>query len=343
MATNLQLEFIFNRADVKEALSLWKRDKLDPQADWERKCFTALFPIVVLVVVQYYVRKYPVPAVAVLAAILIAGIVLVVLVRKSNRRATPQSIKIEVSETDIVVSNSHSRVVYEWPTFGDRLEFQNLFVFADHKNRPVLVIPKRAFPDQGSLEWFRDRAVTTPKNSAPVSNGNPVASTGVPLDKISLTLDMRFRDYLVCALVSLTTWGLCLFIIVIIHVTSLLRIPTNSPLDDFGFLVMVYLVGVICCIISSALRCKRWADNNAAYQKVVVTDECVASYNSENVAAIPWAQLGRWLETPWNFILWRRGFWMILPKRAFASRNDVDRCRALLGFRSKRSRCFFGS
>ncbi len=57
---------------------------------------------------------------------------------------------------------------------------------------------------------------------------------------------------------------------------------------------------------------------------------------------LPWSRFARYKEACWMFILWRGPFWIMLPKRAFESWDDVDRCRHLLQSHLQRSRWFLG-
>ena len=51
------------------------------------------------------------------------------------------------------------------------------------------------------------------------------------------------------------------------------------------------------------------------------------------------ASFPHYKETPWSFILWQGAgkVWLLLPKRAFASSEDMARCRELLAGHSKPS------
>jgi len=78
-------------------------------------------------------------------------------------------------------------------------------------------------------------------------------------------------------------------------------------------------------------------------QQMAFSEESIAFAGSDGSGNLPWEAYTRYKETRWSFILWGRDqAWLLLPKRSFASTDDLVRLRALLGRQLRQSRWFFG-
>lgn len=77
-------------------------------------------------------------------------------------------------------------------------------------------------------------------------------------------------------------------------------------------------------------------------REFILSDTSVAFAGMDATATLPWSRFTYYKETAGRFLLWRGSFWIMFPKRAFASWDDVTRCRELLDRHLQRSRWFLG-
>ena len=77
-------------------------------------------------------------------------------------------------------------------------------------------------------------------------------------------------------------------------------------------------------------------------QEIALSEESVAFAGTDGSGTVPWTRFKHYKETPWSFIVWRGSLWMMFPKRAFTSWEDLSRCRDLLERHLRRSRWFLG-
>jgi hypothetical protein len=110
----------------------------------------------------------------------------------------------------------------------------------------------------------------------------------------------------------------------------------------FVFVVPFFLVSVT--MIISIFSIHGWR-SHAKYngpQKIAVSEASVDFANADGSGTVPWTSFKQYKETLWSFIIWRGSHWIMFPKRAFASRDDLSRCRELLDRHLQRSRWFLG-
>jgi len=77
-------------------------------------------------------------------------------------------------------------------------------------------------------------------------------------------------------------------------------------------------------------------------QEIALSEEYIAFAGADASGTLPWTTFMYYKETWWSFILWRGSFWMVFPKRAFTSWDDLSRCRELLDRHLRQSRWFRG-
>jgi YcxB-like protein len=85
--------------------------------------------------------------------------------------------------------------------------------------------------------------------------------------------------------------------------------------------------------------------SNAKYsvpQGIALSEDSIAFAGADASGTVPWTSFTHYKETPWSFILWRGSHWVMFPKRAFTSWDDLNRCRDLLHRHLQRSRWFLG-
>src|SRR5262249_42109739 len=120
--------------------------------------------------------------------------------------------------------------------------------------------------------------------------------------------------------------------------------PVNSNTKVFCLFVLPF-----CTLMSAAMvpiiAFKTWRDHTKYLvpRRLVLGGEAVEFVTSHESGTIPWTNFQFYLENRWSFIMWnpRGRSWDLLPKRAFASAADLERCRALLKLRLRPSRWFF--
>jgi hypothetical protein len=78
--------------------------------------------------------------------------------------------------------------------------------------------------------------------------------------------------------------------------------------------------------------------------EVALSEQGITFAGREASGVLPWNNYARYKETPWSFILWKGhgSISTLFPKRAFRSRDDLSRGRALLARNLQRSRWFLG-
>ena len=291
-------------------------------------------------------------------AVVVGGSVLFVIWKRKFRKTVPQTVQLEISESDFMILAADSRVALPWSTFSECVESPDLFVLSDRSKRSLIIVPKRAFPDKSSQVWFRDQATSATHQATPTRSELPVPApaTSVPVpapatsaNRVALTVRPRFRDYLACTLASWRTRGICLFVGGLVVGVSLYAAANpppnavNSPAKVFIlFVVPFILICVTMIVMLSSVHSWRLHVKYGGPEDIALSDESVVFSGANGSGVLPWTRFDHYKETPWHFILWRGSNWMMLPKRAFSSWDELNRCRDLLDHRLKHSRWFVG-
>jgi hypothetical protein len=78
--------------------------------------------------------------------------------------------------------------------------------------------------------------------------------------------------------------------------------------------------------------------------RIVLSKESIQITSSDEASVIPWKTYKYFKETRRSFIIWdpKGSHWFLLPKRAFTSAADLEKCREFLAQNLKPSRQFFG-
>lgn len=79
-------------------------------------------------------------------------------------------------------------------------------------------------------------------------------------------------------------------------------------------------------------------------QEWVLSDQSLAFASRDGNGVLPWTTYTRFKETRWSFILWNPvgSAWIMFPKRALNSDDEVRLCQALLSRQLQQSRWFCG-
>ncbi len=258
---------------------------------------------------------------------------------------------LEISGNDITVSGPATKVTMPWSAFGECQESPELFVLADRPKRMLLVIPKRAFPNETSQTWFRDAANTHMSLAEQPESEARALPQSLNGDWVSFTVQLGFRDYLDRTAASWRTRGFMLAMTGMfagVSAYAALNPPPNAvisaPVAFFAFVAPILLVTT--AIITVIVAIYSWLTNlkYAAPQRVAISEDSIAFSGAQGQGTLPWTAYTRYKETRWSFILWNHAspVWTMFPKRAFESIDDVSRCGALLARHLVKSRWFLG-
>jgi hypothetical protein len=271
--------------------------------------------------------------------------------RQLARGDPPVPTRLEISENEVAIRSLESKVTMPWSAFSQVLESPNLFVLLDRPRGILWILPKRAFPDETSQSFFRALSsnrcgqVVAPPTEAP-----RVAPATSP-DKITLQFQLRFRDYLDRTIASRRTWGIILAVAAMVVGTFIYSAAHPPPQPVYSatqvfFMAVPPFVLVMATMVVMLTSIYHWRAHTQYLvpQELVLSNEGIAFSSQDESGTLAWTIYPRFKETRWSFILWqpRSSVWLLLPKRSFASIDDVRRCEALLTTHLHRSPWFFG-
>jgi len=344
----LRLEYACTEAETAEARSLNLRKQFGG-SKWRTNFALCALLVAMLVGAWFRFREIPEGYRALILAAIVGGSVLFVFWKRRIRKTVPQTIKLEISETDFTILGADSRVVLPWSAFSECLESPDLFVLSDRSKRMLIVVPKRAFPSEDWQTWFRQQGTNATRPTTPFCSELPVPPASTSADRVALTVQPGFRDYLACTVASWRTWGICLVPGVLLLGISLYSAANpppnvvNSAAKVFLlFVVPFFLVCVTMIVMIFSVHSWRLHVKYAGPEEVALCEESIAFSSANASGVFPWTRFEHYKETRWHFILWRGSRWMMLPKRAFTSWDDLNRCRELLDHRLRHSRWFLG-
>jgi hypothetical protein len=267
------------------------------------------------------------------------------------RRAAAGATRIEVSEPGLSVQGSGSEGQIPWSAFSRCLESPNLFLLVNRTKSTVLVIPKRAFPDEGTQDWFHTLATNQLSLADRPPAEPPPLAPSIAEDAVQLKIRLRYRDYLDRTLASWRTWGFFIAMAALCAVTGLfvlLNPPPNAAVlatQALFMFMLQFLVLMLALMILVGSAHTWWTCSRMAVsQEVALSEKSIAFSGSDAIGTLPWTAFTNYKETRWSFILWnsRTSAWTMFPKRLFTSSSDRDRCRELLGCHLQESRWFTG-
>jgi hypothetical protein len=189
------------------------------------------------------------------------------------------------------------------------------------------VLPKRAFPDARSCDWFRTVAGAARPESSEVGDGDRLAPAPSPQPgSVTLVFRLRYRDYLDRSFASWFTRGMAIFF-VLIMLGAFIAASMNPPEHPvysagqvFAFFVLPFLVVIALMVfILGATQC--WLSHFRVEQTVTLSDTAISEVSAGGQSVMNWETPTRFKETPWSFIVWwpRTQGWLQLPKRAFST------------------------
>jgi hypothetical protein len=350
VAQTLQLEYACNKTEREEAQTLLLRKQIGRGSKWLTR--VVLFVIALGLLLGTYVqirRDFSSPR----APYIFGGLILVastfVFWKNRRRGSRPGTNKVEVSEIGVTLMAGGTRVESPWAAFGDMLESSNLFVLVDRTRSSLLVLPKRAFPSESWQTWFRSLVNNRPKPE--LQTVLPAPAPASKRDVIALSFRLGFRDYVARALASWFTWGMVLGFAGMILVISIQqgmkpdpRAVYSSAQVYFMFMLPVTLLMGVMVVLISAIH--PWVSHRKHLipREIAISEESLTELSADGTSVVPWTAFSRYKETRTCFIIWSRPGrgWLMFPKRAFCSANDLERCRALLHKKLHQSRWFIG-
>jgi hypothetical protein len=348
----LRLEYTCTSAEKNEAEGLLILDQLGASKSSKLLSKIILIIIAIFMLIGCYLKIYQDfpghPILCGVAEFLVWAIVYAIIARKSVTR--PPSIQVELSTDSVRINTLNGQGSVSWKAFNKVWETENLILLR-HKDGVVYIFPTRIFPDEESLEWFREKSsagILQSSSDEPMPIHTPVG-LATPGD-IVLQFKTSYRDYMDRTLASWRLRGICLLFLFIIGISFVSAALNPSPAAIFSpvqvffyfmlpFLVFAAVFGFFLFTTHDWLRHRRAIRT----QTVIVAEKGFMCESSLGHVAYSWDQPMSFKETPWSFLIWQSGtgFWLLLPKRVFQSSGSIDTCRKILCSRAKRSTWFF--
>jgi YcxB-like protein len=339
---------------MDQAQTLALRKQLGGGSKW--RTWLVLLLLLVGMLLGFYFRFQEIPATyrLLFIAAAVGGGLLFVFFQRRSRKTVPATTKFEVSETGFAVLGPAAKATMPWSAFSQCLESPDLFVLLDRPKRTLVVIPKRAFPDESSQTSFREQVDSGLSVPPAQTYEPPVMGRSAQPDRVTFTVQLRYRDFVDLTLASWFTWAFVLGVAVLIITVTFVSAadpPQDAVLSTtqvfFIFMVPFFLVAVTMIILIGTFHAWRSHAKYSVPQEIALSEESIAFAGADASGTLPWTTFMYYKETWWSFILWRGSFWrcsfwMAFPKRAFTSWDDVSRCRQLLEQHLRRSRWFRG-
>ena len=356
MESKLRVEYACTPAEISEAQNLALTSQIAKGPAWLSKLILGFILIGIILAAYFQALQFSPqhPVYCGIGLALLFAIIFIIQSRSRNKTPPPDIVTFTPAEVTI---NSHTgQTVFPWSTFSHILETESLLIFKHRSGIMIYVFPKRAFPDSASVDWLRSLAnekihATVQEQSdpvdAPVTGRERISATG---DGIALQFTLRYRDYLDRALASWLTLGIMVLmggVILFAFVTASLEpapgavFTTAEVCIYFGLPMFLFMESVIFIVVGT----KMWLMHRSCLveQTVTITDKGIMNDSAIGSTAQSWEQHAQFKETRWSFIVWWPGtqMWLMLPKRAFASDNEVQHCRKILTQNAQYSRWFF--
>jgi len=224
------------------------------------------------------------------------------------------------------------------------MESPTLFVLVDKPKQILFTIPKRAFPDEKSQDWFRALAKQLETAISPAGEAfvpGRFAGKGV-----ALTVQMGFRDYLARMLTSWRWRGMGLGMMVLCVVFCLVAPEPEHAVNSRGktmVLMLIMLVPILTSVFF-VVTLVSWLSEKKFMgpRHMALSNDGIQFAGHDGSGLRTWSTYRYYLENRWAFFVWnpRGSLWFMLPKRQFASPMDIEQCRELLRTNLTASRWF---
>lgn len=345
----LRLEYACTQAELREAQSLSLRKQLGGGSRW--RTLFVLCLILVGVMAAAYMEFWRTSSASERPYYVALFVICFAFLFWKNRRSRRSLINVvEITENNLTVCAGESKVTMPWSAFSDHFESSSIFVLLDRPKSFLLVFPKRAFSDQPSQEWFRALAKSRPAPEEASTSVTPADAATRAVHGIMLEFRLGLRDYIDRSLNSFLTWSMIialegLFIGTFVYVMSKPNPDAvNSPTKVFFFLLPFLVLIIPMIILLTSFH--NWFDHKKHLipQRMTISAGSVYLASQDGTSTLPWSTYPRYKETRRSFILWnpQTKTWIMLPKRAFASKDQIEQCRMLLASNSRQSIWYFG-
>lgn len=349
MPDTLHLEYAATPAEMREAQELNTRQRVGGGSAWLTRTILSLVLLSMCVTFYFRVREEVPPAYQAYAyaAIVVLVVAVYAWVRRV-RHTAPGTCQLDVTGEGIAILGPASRVTMPWTAFCECLESPALFVLIDRPKAMMVVVPKRAFPDDAARDWFRAVAYDGRRQPVVAHAPSPVPTGGAGSERLTISLQLGFRDYVDLARASWRTWAVFWLVAALIVGTGLYGLAHPPPdavvsgtLVFFVMTVPFLLVMLPVAVYGAAYM--NWRSHRQYLKPVtiILDDDGIEFAGADAAGRVPWNAYAHYKETGRSFIMWKGVAWQMLPKRVFTCLADQRRCRALLAAHLRESRWFF--
>lgn len=283
------------------------------------------------------------------------GVVLVYIIISKRSKSPVSSVddpllEVQISESHLAVIDNTGQSVSPWSAFSEFVETEKLFLLLDRARTIVFMLPKRAFPDESALSWFREHINQWRLQTVPVESmeENAECKHG---EGVQVKYTWKFRDSWFRTMASCFTWVmLCLIIgAQILAWVFVAREPSpkavySSTETFWMFMVPMWLFMIPFILFLSTFYNWIALRKYLSAREVTISEDGLICSDADGRGETSWSDDLRYKETRWCFLLWKPGnlFWLLIPKRAFLTASDLITCREMLARKVKYSRWFTG-
>jgi YcxB-like protein len=339
----LKTEYICTEAELKEAKTLNLQRQFGGGPKWRSTLFYLLFVGLLVVFlagdVLLRVKMEILPKdrfwfIGLFITLFVVVFTTMMYFKRKTRRKQDQPVRLQISEQELSFNGGNGQLTMPWSAFGQCLESESLFVLLDKPKRLLFAVPKRAFPDEKSREWFR--TLTQQLEKAAKVPAVEAASPGKFAKGVSLTVQLKFRDYLVRTLTSWRFRGPALAIFILFTGIGLFTPAPPHAVNSrgktmlIGFGVLIPMFTVLFFVVS--FFAWRLEKKYLAPKQLALSEEGIHFAETEGSGLLAWPAYKYYLENRWAFFIWnpQGALWMMFPKRAFASPMEIEQTRDLL-------------
>jgi hypothetical protein len=345
----LHLEYGCTEAEMKEANSLHEHQQFGGGPKW-RSSLIMLAVILGVGTVEFLRFKTEIaPKDREWFIILVTAVCLLFLIfKRASRQKTVQAVHAKVSERGIVFAGENTRSEILWSGFSQCLESPNLFVLLNRTKSILYPVPKRAFPDENSRDWFRATA-NQPRNPSEADDAKFAPGRFVSGNGIGLSFQLGYRDYLSRNITSWRWKGMMLLVMAMVLVIFLIQSvnpPPNAVVPPWKvFLIMISMLLPMLIAVFVVVTLVSWLGEkrHLKVQHLVLTSEGIQFTDQDSSGRLPWDTYKYYQENRWSLFIWhpRGSLWLMFPKRAFASPSELEQFRGMLQANLKPSRFFY--
>lgn len=343
---NLQLEYTCTEKELSDAQFLFSQHQSGGKPKWQAQISYYGFPALILGV--YIVLAAPENrfSMIVALAVVVTGLLIHSLFKRPKLKKPPGQIKLEATESELVIDTEYGRTTMPWSAFSLCLESSTVFALVNRAKTLVYTVPKRAFPDEKSQEWFRAIAQLLAPGTA--SSGTEKVIPDKSATKgITLTVQLRYGDYLNKAFISWAGKAFCLAFVALVVMIYFISTepPDTEHLRDRASIIPLSLgaAGLPAIFLLNLLKSWRSDKEKGIYPvSLSLSSEGVGFACQNATGNLSWTVYKYHLENRRAFFIWNPNpsAWLILPKREFASPLDIAQCRELLKSNLKPSHFF---